>query len=335
MVDLGSFGGPFSEAYAVNDLGEVVGSSQLPISSCPLEPCQPALHAHAFSWTPAAGIVDLGTPAGDGDSYALLVNHDGQVAGNASTAGCGTCPESAWVWSESDGRVSVGSLGGMLSSPIDQNDGGQVVGVADLPDGDLHSFSRAGGTVDMGTLGGNFTYVHAINATGTAAGESLSSDGASHAFAWSQTAGMVDLGCLAADACISSSTAVNDAGAVVGTSIAHGSSGLEDHAYVWTAAGGMVDLGTLGGGNSGATDVNASGEVVGYSDTATAQAHGFLWTQADGMIDLGPVDDPNGLRVNDAGVVSGTVQDRNGEPHATTWQLGTADAGGVAPAHHV
>jgi probable HAF family extracellular repeat protein len=61
-------GGPFSYAYALNDRGQVVGSSSTPEGS------------HAFSWTAAAGMVDLGT-LGANYAYAYAVNNHGQVVG--------------------------------------------------------------------------------------------------------------------------------------------------------------------------------------------------------------------------------------------------------------
>ena len=48
----------------------------------------------------------------------------------------------------------------------------------------------------------------------------------------------------------------------------------------------VVDLGTLGGSNSRATAVNASGHIVGTSQTATGEEHAFLWTPNGGMVDL-------------------------------------------------
>jgi probable HAF family extracellular repeat protein len=45
-------------------------------------------------------------------------------------------------------------------------------------------------------------------------------------------------------------------------------------------AGGMRDLGTLGGIGSRATAINASGQVIGESDTADGASHAFSWTAA-------------------------------------------------------
>ena len=53
MVDLGTLGGSYSVALAVNDSGQVVGSSS-PRRRRP----------HAFSWTQTGGMVDLGTLGG-------------------------------------------------------------------------------------------------------------------------------------------------------------------------------------------------------------------------------------------------------------------------------
>jgi probable HAF family extracellular repeat protein len=53
-VDLGTLGGTDSAALAVNDAGQVVGES-MPRGDATV---------HAFSWTQAAGMVDLGTLGG-------------------------------------------------------------------------------------------------------------------------------------------------------------------------------------------------------------------------------------------------------------------------------
>jgi probable HAF family extracellular repeat protein len=47
----------------------------------------------------------------------------------------------------------------------------------------------------------------------------------------------------------------------------------------------MTDLGTLGGAESEAQGINASGWVIGWSRTAGGQQHAFLWSSGR-MVDL-------------------------------------------------
>jgi probable HAF family extracellular repeat protein len=55
VTDLGTLpGADESRAVAINDDGQVVGSSGTAASGL----------AHAFSWTPDGGMVDIGTPGG-------------------------------------------------------------------------------------------------------------------------------------------------------------------------------------------------------------------------------------------------------------------------------
>ena len=80
-IDLGTLGGTFSEAVAVNASGQVVGDST---TAAPGE-------RHAFSWTRAGGMVDLGTLGGS-FSFAAAVNDGGQVVGSSAIAGTPSSP---------------------------------------------------------------------------------------------------------------------------------------------------------------------------------------------------------------------------------------------------
>src|SRR5262245_5331753 len=68
-IDLGTLGGT-SEALAINDSGQIVGGSLI----------GPQGPEHAFSWTPAGGMIDLGTLGGN-FARAYAVNASGQVVG--------------------------------------------------------------------------------------------------------------------------------------------------------------------------------------------------------------------------------------------------------------
>src|SRR5689334_2051363 len=78
-----------------------------------------------------------------------------------------------------------------------------------------------------------------------------------------------------------------------------------------------VDLGTLGGTNSSASAVNASGRVVGTGGTAgDVTFHAFSWTAANGRVDLGTLgggDDFSDARaVNASGQVVGESSSSDG-----------------------
>jgi probable HAF family extracellular repeat protein len=72
-IDLGTFGGRFSIANAINASGRVVGASQIADG-----------RYHAFSWTAAGGMVDLGTLGGS-YSLAFAVNDRGEAVGESAT----------------------------------------------------------------------------------------------------------------------------------------------------------------------------------------------------------------------------------------------------------
>jgi len=118
--------------------------------------------------------------------------------------------------------------------------------------------------------------------------------------------------------------AINLAGQIVGVSF---TSTRAKHAVMWSGASNVIqDLGTLGGTNSEAIDINASGQVIGMSHTPGSMAtHAFLWSAGPGMIDLNLMLGAaitNVVEINDAGQIVGTYT-TGGRSHAFLYTPGS------------
>jgi probable HAF family extracellular repeat protein len=201
---------------------------------------------HAFRWTQAGGMGDLGTLGGT-NSYAAAVSADGSVVVGAAEL-IGDSAYHAFRWTQAGGMGDLGTLGGTFSFGYGVSaDGSVVVGVANITgDSATHAFrwTQAGGMGDLGTLGGTNSNADGISADGSVVvgGADLIGDSATHAFRWTQAGGMGDLGTLGGTN--SQAAAVSSTGKVVaGYSQITGNSTQD--AFRWTQATGMQDLNTL------------------------------------------------------------------------------------------
>src|SRR6185369_7510729 len=126
MIDLGTLPtGTFSDAYGVNDRGQVVGRALYVTPGLPLD-----RFFHAFLWE--KGIMkDIGTLEQTTSSIAYGINIRGQVVG-----------ESAHAFLYENGAMKdLGTLpGGDTSIAYAINDAGQIVGSSTLADGSMHAF---------------------------------------------------------------------------------------------------------------------------------------------------------------------------------------------------
>lgn len=273
VTDLGSLGGT-ATATAINASGEVVGSSGTAVQ----------LVTHAFYWTPATGMIDLGTLGGN-VSQAFGINARGIIAGGSNeTDNTNTL---AFIWTPNGVFHTLGNNGAVYAI----NDRGQATGVSGNNQ-DAFVWTKSAGKVPLGTLGGSNTIPHAISPQGQVVGYSfVGGNGAYHAFLWNQATGMTDLGTLGG--INSYGLGINQSAQVVGWATVPGAT-FPYHAFYWTKSKGMEDLGTLGGNYSLALGINDAGQVVGSANlTGDTQGDAFFWTANGGMLDLNTMIPPN------------------------------------------
>jgi len=284
---VGTLGGNQSVANAINNGGQVVGSALNaipdPLSNnfCLTFNFFPAAtQAHAFRWTEAKGMQDLGTLGGP-DSTAVLVNESGQITGMSYTnatvnPNTGFATLEPFFW-ENGKMVDIGTLGGTFGYPLYMNNRGQVVGISNLAgDQTNHPFLWDRGSLkDLGTLGGDNGLAEWINDAGEVVGEAdLPGSHAHDAFLWKNGV-ITDLGNLGRT---SFAYAINSRGQVVGHSkLADGTF----HAFLWEKGGPMVDLNSLVSPSSNITvneafNINDRGEIAGLGILANGDQHAIL-----------------------------------------------------------
>ena len=265
LIDLGTLGGFYTYAYAINDQGQVIGNGYTVDGDL-----------HAFFWENGV-MTDLGTLGGV-TTLASAINAQGQVVGYSYTV---SGYNRAFVW-ENGVMTDLGTLGGNSSVAEANNDLGRVVGGSTLLSGGSHAFLWDNGVMtDLGTLGGNQSIARNMNERGQVVGDSRTTEGSSRAFLW-ENGVMTDLG--AQNGTYSGAFMINEHGQIVGN---WGNPDDEEDcgAFLWEN-GVVTDLGTLGGNQSIARSLNERGQIVGNSKTASGESHPFLWENGV-MTDLG------------------------------------------------
>ena len=226
MQDLGFFGqDDKTEARAINDQGQIVGTYSLTSSST----------SHAFIINGTGPIQPLGT-LDTVASEAVDINNLGQIVGSAIFGGA----THAYLY-EADGTLKdLGSLGGnSWANAINQK--GQVAGGYYATIAGYSSYQRAvlyrdGDITPLGTLGGTTSNAVDINDDGLIVGASTLDTSASHAFAVDSRNGLMrDLNMMIDPSLgwtLTSATEINNQGQIVGAGVRNGS----NHAFLLTPA---------------------------------------------------------------------------------------------------
>ncbi len=239
---------------------------------------------------------------------------------NGDTVGWSNWPEfrRATLWSH-DWILDLGTLGGSYSVARDINDAGQIVGSADLREGQSHAYVwERGGMTDLGTLGGDESTASAINNLGWVVGWSDTADKQIRGFLW-RDGQMTPLDSLYG--ILSGARDINDHGQIVGDDFVEPD---RRRAVLWSEGQPPRDLGTLGGSESSATAINEAGMVVGEARNSDGRTRAFLWTEDEGMVELEAL----GRRYSDAsdinakGQIVGRTSVRRGEITPFLWRDG-------------
>jgi probable HAF family extracellular repeat protein len=324
MEILPTFAGGETHATAINDVGQVTGSSGADI---------PGLGLHAFIWSADTGLQPLDPAGVYASSTGYAINNSGQVAARATLSTMPGYDDQTLVrYNPGSGFEHIAYLTGDYGRIMDINESGSITGYWDtytdasygtrafvytdtngfeeIPpfDGvgasiawDINDFNQIVGTAangsatraflwddgvmtDLGTLGGTSADAYYIDNMGVIVGWALTADGTRHAFRWTSDLGIQDIHSFA-NAPESEALWNVDSGWVIGTYTANDGATRQFYSF---NDGPMIDMGVeLSPGQDGIFKINNAGEGIGTMNAARRTAmHATYFSPTAGVLDL-------------------------------------------------
>lgn len=253
---------PPAVCQRVNSAGQIAGDFQFNAQTT------------AMRYDPGVGRIPLDRPPGTTQSIGTSINSTGTVVGRVSYTG-GTVGA---IWAPDNSVTLMPNPPGnwSYSTPSGINDAGMICGFATLAVVGADPQEAWRWTADKGyefldSIGGIESFVRDINSAGRCAGYATLGNGSVRAVRWELDGAATILGLLPGFT-QTYAAAINDSGAVVGTTNSNGD------AWVYTDATGMVKLPDFGTGlKAAAYDINNAGWILGWADVAPFKTVPVVW----------------------------------------------------------
>ena len=244
----------------------------------------------AMRYDPGTGRIPLDVPLGTTQSIGTSINASGVTVGRVSYGG-GTVG-AIWAPDNSCTLMPIPPGNWTYSTPSGVNDSGMVCGTATLAlvgadPQEAWRWTAAKGYEFLDSIGGIDSFVRDINGAGLCAGHASLPNGSVRAVRWELSGAATVLGLLPG-ATQTFASAINDSGAVVGTTNSNGD------AWVYTDATGMVRLPDFGTGlKAAAYDINNAGWILGWADVAPFKTVPVVWDPQRHLHNIADLVDPN------------------------------------------